>query len=64
LLKQEESPAFKLSADGFDVWLANSRGNKYSRDHTHYNPDTDAEFWNFSFIEMAMFDLPAMVDYI
>ena len=64
LIHQEDSPAFKLSEEGFDVWLGNSRGSKYSRMHTDLDPDTDAKFWNFSFIEMAMFDLPAMVDYI
>ena len=64
LLHQEESPAFKLSEDGFDVWLGNSRGSKYSREHATLDPDTDPEFWNFSFVEMAMFDLPSMIDYI
>lgn len=64
LLHQEDSPAIKLAEEGFDVWLANSRGSKYSRQHTHLDPDSDPEFWNFSFIEMAMFDVPAYIDYI
>jgi lysosomal acid lipase/cholesteryl ester hydrolase len=64
LLSQENSPALRLSEEGFDVWLVNSRGNKYSRQHTDLDPDQDAEFWNFTYIEMAMFDLPAQIDYI
>ena len=64
LLHQEQSPAIKLSEEGFDVWLLNSRGSKYSREHASLDPDSDPEFWNFSFIEMAMFDLPACIDYV
>jgi lysosomal acid lipase/cholesteryl ester hydrolase len=64
LLHQEQSPALKMASEGFDVWLANSRGSKYSRTHEKYDPDSSLEFWNFSFIEMAMFDLPQSVDYV
>lgn len=37
---------------GYDVWLANSRGNAYSRNHTHLDLKSD-EYWGFSFDEMA-----------
>lgn len=30
---------YVLSDLGYDVWLSNSRGNKYSRDHVALNPD-------------------------
>jgi len=30
---------------GYDVWFGNSRGNKYSRSHTTYNPDKNKEYW-------------------
>lgn len=45
-------------------WLGNNRGNKHSRLHIKYNPDKDKEFWNFSFHEMGIYDLPAMIDLI
>jgi len=55
-----ESLAFILADAGADVWLGNNRGNDYSLNHTHLTP-ADMEFWDFSFDEMARFDLPAMV---
>lgn len=45
------------------MWIANSRANTYSRNHTHKNPNKK-DFWNFTFVEMGLFDLPATIDYI
>ena len=36
---------------------------KYGLAHTHYTQDDD-EFWNFSFEEMATYDLPAVIKFI
>lgn len=44
------------------MWLPNSRGNTYSRVHTNLTT-ADAQFWRFSFDEMALEDLPACIDY-
>lgn len=49
---------------GFDVWLSNSRGNKYSRNHISLNPDSSFEFWQFSFEEMGYYDIPSVIEYI
>ncbi|KAI9280023.1 Alpha/Beta hydrolase protein [Sporodiniella umbellata] len=54
---------FILAQHGYDVWLGNARGNKYSQYHLHLNPE-DPKFWNFSMNEFAMRDLPDTVDYI
>jgi lysosomal acid lipase/cholesteryl ester hydrolase len=59
----EQSLGFILSDAGYDVWMGNTRGNTYSRKHVKYTPDM-AAFWNFSFDEMAEFDLPAMIDFV
>lgn len=59
----EKGLAYILSDAGYDVWLANVRGNTYSRAHTTLNADTFA-FWNFTFHEVSQYDLPAVVDYI
>lgn len=56
--------AFILANLGYDVWLSNSRGSKYSRLHRHLDADRDREFWNFSFEEHAEIDLPSVFDYI
>ncbi|XP_045504650.1 gastric triacylglycerol lipase-like [Colias croceus] len=55
--------AYILSEAGYDVWLANVRGNTYSRAHVSLNSDT-FEFWNFTFHEVSQHDLPAVIDYI
>lgn len=59
-----KAPAFALAMQGYDVWLGNSRGNKYSRNHTVYNPDIDKEFWDFSWQHMGTFDVPAQVNHV
>ncbi|KAJ3658405.1 hypothetical protein Zmor_010143 [Zophobas morio] len=53
-----------LADRGYDVWLGNARGNKFSRNHTTLNPDANPEFWKFSFHEIGTIDVPAMIDYI
>ncbi|CAH2084568.1 unnamed protein product [Euphydryas editha] len=55
--------AYSLVEEGFDVWMGNARGNKYSSSHTILN-DTQTQFWKFSWEEIGIYDLPAMIDYI
>jgi lysosomal acid lipase/cholesteryl ester hydrolase len=55
---------FLLSKRGYDVWLGNTRGNTYSRNHTTLNPEKDKKFWNFSYDEMISIDQPETIDYI
>lgn len=63
--KRENSPAFIAADQGFDVWLGNIRGNKYSRKHESLNPDTDEEaFFAYSLTDHGAFDIPAMINYI
>lgn len=49
---QDLSPAFFMANQGYDVFVANNRGTKYSRDHRSITPDSK-EFWQFSFVELA-----------
>lgn len=55
--------AYILADEGYDVWMGNSRGNSYSRAHETLSP-TDKMFWDFSWHEMGIYDLPAVIDHI
>lgn len=59
----DKAPAYMMANAGYDVWLGNARGNRYSKNHTHLSPK-DKEFWDFSWDEMAEHDIPAVIDYI
>jgi len=48
---------------GYDVWLGNNRGNKYSKKHTTLQSHSPA-FWNFSIDEFALRDIPDTIEYI
>lgn len=54
--------AYMLADLGYDVWLGNSRGNRYSNTHNRLNNETQ-QYWDFSWHEIGIFDLPAMIDY-
>ncbi|XP_071560690.1 lipase 3 [Temnothorax nylanderi] len=63
LMGPGKSLAYILADAGYDVWLGNNRGNVYSRNHTSLSL-TDRAFWDFSYHELGIYDLPAMIDYI
>ncbi|KAG2513532.1 hypothetical protein BBO99_00008691 [Phytophthora kernoviae] len=60
---RNQSLAFMLADAGYDVWLANNRGNTWSREHLDYTDDDD-EFWDFSWEDMGKYDLPAEIEYV
>ncbi|XP_075981418.1 lipase 3-like [Anticarsia gemmatalis] len=62
LMGPGKSLAYLLSDAGYDVWLGNARGNKYSKRHVSKHPAV-ADFWQYSTDEIALHDLPAMIDY-
>nr|POF17996.1 putative lipase c16a3.12c [Quercus suber] len=63
LTEQERCLPFTLVDQGYDVWLGNNRGNKYSKKSLHHAP-TDVQFWNFSMDQFAFHDIPDSIDYI
>lgn len=46
---------------GFDVWMANTRGNTFSRGNYYYS-FRDFEYWYHSIDQYAQIDLPAQVN--
>ncbi|XP_055644928.1 lipase 3-like [Toxorhynchites rutilus septentrionalis] len=63
ILGPEKSLASLAYKAGYDVWLGNNRGNTFSRVHKKLDVKSK-EFWEFSFDEFALYDLPSMVDYV
>ncbi|CEP18704.1 hypothetical protein [Parasitella parasitica] len=62
-IEEKRNLALYLTDQGYDVWMGNARGNKYSQSHLTKNPKND-DFWEFSINEFAMFDMPDTIDYI
>ncbi|ETL38614.1 hypothetical protein L916_09809 [Phytophthora nicotianae] len=60
---RNQSLAFVLADAGYDVWLGNNRGTTWSNQHVTYTTDDDA-YWAFSWQEMALYDMPAMINYV
>ncbi|KAF2284866.1 hypothetical protein GH714_031419 [Hevea brasiliensis] len=58
----DESLAFILADNGYDVWIANTRGTRFSRGHTSLSPDESA-YWDWSWDELAAYDLTATFQY-
>ncbi|KPJ06382.1 Lipase 3 [Papilio machaon] len=63
LLGPKHSLPYKLINAGYDVWLPNVRGNAYSRAHVSKSIHS-AEFWDFSWHEIGLYDLSSIIDYI
>ncbi|XP_062195920.1 triacylglycerol lipase 2-like [Phragmites australis] len=63
LASPEESLAFVLADRGFDVWIANTRGTRWSRRHVSLDPSSRL-YWNWSWDDLVVSDLPAMVDFV
>jgi len=60
----ESSLGIVLWKMGYDVFLTNSRGNTFSRNHTSLHPLFDKKFWDYTFDDMARFDVVANIKYV
>jgi pimeloyl-ACP methyl ester carboxylesterase len=62
---EDQAPGLLLANLGYDIWLGNSRGNKYGAAHTTLDPtDPNGPFWDFSWQDMSEYDLPAGMAYV
>ncbi|GMF41336.1 unnamed protein product [Phytophthora lilii] len=60
---RNQSLAYVLADAGYDGWLGNNRGTTWSNEHTTLTTDDDA-YWAFSWEDMGLYDLPAMINYV
>ncbi|ETS74043.1 hypothetical protein PFICI_13909 [Pestalotiopsis fici W106-1] len=63
LTDEQRCLPFVLVDRGYDVWLGNNRGNKYSKKSIKTSPQS-LDFWNFSIDEFAFHDIPDTIAYI
>ncbi|XP_042494016.1 triacylglycerol lipase 2 [Macadamia integrifolia] len=59
----QQSLGFILADSGFDVWIANTRGTRFSRQHATLDA-SKPEYWNWSWDELVDYDLPATFDFV
>jgi pimeloyl-ACP methyl ester carboxylesterase len=61
-------PMMLGTAGHFDIWISNARGNIRSLEHTdplgHNWADIGSAFWDFSWDDMGLLDLPAVLNHI
>ena len=53
-----------IAESGYDVWLGNNRGTRYSNFNQNIDTEASAEYWDFSWAEMGLYDVPAFIDKI
>lgn len=63
LNSEEESLGFILADHGFDVWVGNVRGTRWGHGHVSLSTK-DKEFWDWSWEELALYDLAEMIHYV
>ncbi len=64
LVLEEKSLAKLLCDEGYKVYLPNIRGSKFGKSHLDYKINLISKFWDFSFDQMAQYDLPAILNLI
>ncbi|KAK1367704.1 LICH hydrolase [Heracleum sosnowskyi] len=61
----DQSLPLVLVEHGYDVWVSNSRGTSYSQRHVSSNNlSLPGSFWDFTYSEMASYDLPAFLNFV
>ncbi|KAL1534559.1 sphingosine N-acyltransferase subunit lip1 [Salvia divinorum] len=58
-----QSLGFILANRGYDVWVGNVRGTHWSHGHVSLSEE-DKDFWDWSWQELALYDLGEMIHYI
>lgn len=62
--RESVAPAFVLSRGGYDVWMGNNRGNRFSQEHATLD-NKSKEYWDgIDWEIMGTKDTPAVIDFI
>jgi len=56
--------AKKLCDQGYIVYIPYLRGTQFSRSHLDYESTLNSKYWDFSFDEMAQYDLPSIINFV
>lgn len=59
----DQAPAFVLADQGYDVWLGNNRGTRWSMGHVSKDPSEKA-YWDWYQEDLGRQDVPTFIDYI
>ncbi|KAL8132524.1 hypothetical protein AgCh_008132 [Apium graveolens] len=59
----DQSLALILADNGYDVWISNTRGTRFSRRHVSLDP-SNPDFWDWTWDELVAHDLPASIDFV
>ncbi|GER36933.1 lipase [Striga asiatica] len=60
---RNQSLGFILADRGFDVWVGNVRGTRWSHGHVSLS-EREKKFWDWSWQELALYDLGEMIGYV
>ncbi|CAH1104918.1 unnamed protein product [Psylliodes chrysocephalus] len=63
MISGNNSLGFNLVSNGFDIWLPNFRGSTFSAKHIN-STISDKDYWDFSFHELGIYDVPAFAEKI
>ena len=62
---KKNSVGFILADAGYDVWMGNFRGNKYSYRHKTLDSKNDWEYWDHGIAtDISKYDMPAFLNYV
>ena len=59
-----QSLPYLLVELGYEVWLGNSRGTRYGLGHKGGLSPKDVAFWDFTWDQIAQYDVPATIEHI
>lgn len=60
---ENKANAFILARAGYDVWMGNNRGTRYSKGHLTLSRK-DKAYWDYYQEDMGLKDVPSFIDFV